>query len=361
MNLSTTPGMEPPAGQTSNLNAPWNSLQIGTVIAFGVTYFLATAFLALRYFQAVKLTKKIEVDLVVVTISYGVAAFYFASIVKLMNYGWGKHMWDVSLADLVEFNKTLLPNTLSYLVTPAITKMAILSVLYRINPSTTYRYLVIAVTVAIFAYTLTLCTITGGPCNPLKSGTTKCLMNVALAQAVLNIASDLAVIALPIPTIHNLQFSMKQKLTVGSLLALGSGVVICSIARLPYVLLLDKTSDTTYTEAILGVWSLVEVNLGIICACAMRFKRLIATYLPRLSLFSSQSRSAAKVGYDSRGNNYQSGDTNGRRSYQLHSIQNGSADPFSVGKGISIHQTFKVDVKGDKDIGDGGSTDRILT
>jgi hypothetical protein len=63
MDLATTPGMQPPAGQTSNFNEPWNSLQIGTVIAFSVTYFLATVFLALRYFLAVKLTKKIEVDL----------------------------------------------------------------------------------------------------------------------------------------------------------------------------------------------------------------------------------------------------------------------------------------------------------
>jgi hypothetical protein len=139
-------------------------------------------------------------------------------------------------------------------------------------------------------------------------------------------------------------------------------VVVCSIARLPYVLLLDKTPDTTYTEAILGVWSLVEVNLGIICACAMRFKRLIATYLPRLSLFSSQSRSVAKMGYDSRRNDFQSGDSKGRRSYQLHSIQNGSTDPFSVNNGISVYHSFNVDVKSsDKDIRDGGSTDRILT
>jgi hypothetical protein len=177
----------------------------------------------------------------------------------VMNYGWGKHMWNVSLADLVEFNKVsdpppymiicilipntiqiLLPNTLSYLICPAITKMAILSVLYRINPSTTYRYLVIAVTVAIFAYTITLCTITGAPCNPLKSGTTKCLENVALAQAVLNIATDLAVISLPIPTIHALQSSWKQKLTVGSLIALGSGYVSGLIWHLPRCLLISS-------------------------------------------------------------------------------------------------------------------------
>lgn len=150
-------------------------------------------------------------------------------------------MWNVSLEDLVEFNKVrllsifwstlanrkqrLLVNTLTYLICPCITKMAILSVLFQINPARVYRYLVVAVAVAIFAYTLALCIITGGPCNPLHAGTTACLENVALSQAVLNIASDLAVIAIPIPTIHGLHFSTKQKLTVGCLLALGSGYV----------------------------------------------------------------------------------------------------------------------------------------
>lgn len=104
--------------------------------------------------------------------------------------------------------------------------MAILSVLYRINPSAIYRYTVIGIAVAIFAYTLTLCIITGGPCSPLKDGTLTCLEHVALSGAVLNIASDLAVVAVPIPTIHNLQFSLKQKLTVGCLLALGSGYAL---------------------------------------------------------------------------------------------------------------------------------------
>ena len=42
---------------------PYNSLQIGTVIAFAITYFIATTLLGLRYFQAIKLVKKVEVDL----------------------------------------------------------------------------------------------------------------------------------------------------------------------------------------------------------------------------------------------------------------------------------------------------------
>ncbi|KAM0557007.1 hypothetical protein ACHAPJ_005686 [Fusarium lateritium] len=220
--------MVPPGNRVSQFDAPWNSLQNGVVISFGVTFALATIFLGLRFFQAIRLVKKFEIDLVIITISYGVSIFYFVTMVHLMHYGWGKHLWDVSLAQLAEFNKGLLPNTLAYLMCPAITKMAMLSVLYRINPSLIYRCTVVAVGVSIFAYTLTLCSITGGPCNPLHAGTTKCLQNVALAQSVLNIASDFAVVAVPIPTIHSLNFSLKQKMSVGCILAVGSGHLLDS-------------------------------------------------------------------------------------------------------------------------------------
>ncbi|KAJ5143149.1 uncharacterized protein N7515_001936 [Penicillium bovifimosum] len=362
MDPATTPGMPPPAGQVSDFNAPYNSLQNGTVIAFGITYFIATAFLGLRYFQAFKLTKKLEVDLVIITISYGMALLYFVTMVNLMNNGWGKHQWDVSLATLAEFNKGLLINTVTYLITPAITKMAILSVLYRINPSTGYRIIVVTVAIATFAYTLALCIITGAPCNPLHAGTTKCLENVALSQAVLNIASDLAVIILPIPTIYGLHFSTKQKLTVGGLLALGSGVIVCSIARLPYVLLLGQTKDLTYTEAILGVWSIVEVNLGIICACAMRFKRLIAVYLPRLSLFSSHNRThpKGKMTGDVSVDQFQPTSSRGRQSYQLYSVQDGSTEHVAGVKDISVLTTFNVDEERTDAYGDNDSGHKIL-
>lgn len=114
-------------------------------------------------------------------------------------------------------------------MTPSITKMAILAVLYRINPAAIYRYIVVGIGIAIFGYTLALCIITGGPCSPLKLGTTKCLENVALAQAVLNIASDLAVLAVPLPTILGLNLGLKQRITIGCILAVGSAYVLFSL------------------------------------------------------------------------------------------------------------------------------------
>jgi hypothetical protein len=63
IDLTTTPGIEPPAGHTPQFDAPWNSVQVWSVIAFVMTYFFAMAFLGLRYFQAPKLIQEIEVDL----------------------------------------------------------------------------------------------------------------------------------------------------------------------------------------------------------------------------------------------------------------------------------------------------------
>lgn len=140
-----------------------------------------------------------------------------------MTHGWGRHLIELNTTDMINLNRILLPNTITYLCTPSITKMAMLLVLFEINPAILYRVLVVLVGLSILGYTAALSTITGVPCNPnLGTESLVCLQNVALSHAVLNIASDLAVIALPIPTVFSLNFSLRTKITVCLILALGS-------------------------------------------------------------------------------------------------------------------------------------------
>ncbi|KAJ6183587.1 hypothetical protein N7519_004888, partial [Penicillium mononematosum] len=324
------------AEQFTQFSPPSTSLKIGTVVTFGITCFIATVFLALRYLQAFKLTKKIEIDLIMITLSYGVALLYSVSLVNFMYLP-----QDVSLIDMMWVLKQMLISVLAYLICPSITKMAILAVLFQINPAKVYRCTVVAVAATIFVYTLVLCIITGGPCSPLHLTNMGCLRNVSMVHAVLNIVSDLAVIIIPIPTIHGLHSSKKNKITVGCLLALGSSVVICSIARVPYMLSYNTSIHSTKTEGVIGIWSLFEINFGITCACAMRLKRLISTYLPRLSLFSS--RGAAALSEETPVERHVPQRGRVRQSYQLHSIQDGNSSPCISPKHISVHQTFQID------------------
>jgi hypothetical protein len=104
------------------------------------------------------------------------------------------------------------------------------------------------------------------------------------------------------------------------------------------------------------VWSIVEVNLGIICGCAMRLKSLIMTYLPQLGLFSSHPSGNAT--YESWGRGLRTDEGKAQRAYQLHSVQKGSAEPGSANRNVDDFRRYKTNTEGKS--GDGGSTDEIL-
>lgn len=46
---------------------------------------------------------------VLITLAWGTALGYFVSVSFMMKYGWGSHAWDITLAELVEYNKVKLP------------------------------------------------------------------------------------------------------------------------------------------------------------------------------------------------------------------------------------------------------------
>jgi hypothetical protein len=72
-------------------------------------------------------------------------------------------------------------------------------------------------------------------------------------------------------------------------------VIICSTGHLSYVKVAND-SDVTYTEALLGVWSIVKVNLDIMCGAAMRLKPLLVRWMPQLGEFSSSIRTRKSGG-----------------------------------------------------------------
>jgi hypothetical protein len=117
---------------------------------------------------------------------------------------------------------------LTYIWPPTLTKLSILILYWRISPDKIFRTCVIATAVLVIGYTVTFTVLFAGPCNPLL-GTPEsavCLNNIAVSQAVLNIVSDGIIILLPIHTIHKLHMPLKQRLTVGCILGLGSAYAI---------------------------------------------------------------------------------------------------------------------------------------
>lgn len=186
--------------------------------------------------------------LVFLVAAWAVYLASFIGMVKVMPCGFGKHLWSVtaeglqcyknvrqlqythqpSSSDMQQLTHSLPTQMLlflgvSYFWPPTLAKLSLLVLYHRINPGRRYRLALYAIAAAVTIYTLVFTAILSGPCNPLHSGTTTCLNNLALAQAILNISTDGVLIIMPMVTLWGLQMERKQKVAVGFILALGSG------------------------------------------------------------------------------------------------------------------------------------------
>ena len=96
-----------------------------------------------------------------------------------------------------------------------------------------------------------------------------CINNDAfyIAAGAVNVFTDFAIIAIPIPVIWNLQkISTVQKFGFVAIFSLGGFVCVISIIRLVYLGRISA-DDITWTDAWGGLWSSIEVSLDVVGAC----------------------------------------------------------------------------------------------
>jgi fucose permease len=144
--------------------------------------------------------------------------------------------------------------------------------------------------------------------DPLKATETneKCtsVLTIYLSSAPLNIITDVAILLLPMPIFRNLYTARKQKLILVVTFGFGLFATIIGIVRVAYLQHaasdeLHSNNTTNYDTHASGssfywyaalsfMWSAVEVNVGIMCACVPALKPLFVKFLPRLVTSASQ-------------------------------------------------------------------------
>ncbi|KAF4930352.1 Satratoxin biosynthesis SC1 cluster protein 4 [Colletotrichum viniferum] len=137
-------------------------------------------------------------------------------------------------------------------------------------------------------------------CVPVQAfwgdGTGRCMDRLAFwfSNAVLNIATDIIIVVIPIPLIRTLQISRKQKIALIMVFAVGGFVCITSIIRLRSLYEISISPDTSRDGVHIATWSGIEINVAIICASAPALKPLIAKAFPKL--LASTQRSNMRSG-----------------------------------------------------------------
>jgi fucose permease len=119
------------------------------------------------------------------------------------------------------------------------------------------------------------------------------IVTLYLCSAPVNIITDLAILVLPIPVLTGMRLPQRQKTVLVVTFALGIFVTIVDVVRIYYLQQaaddqviahgrLGSETDFAYNASTALMWSAVEVNVGIICACIPTLKPLIKRILPSM-------------------------------------------------------------------------------
>lgn len=176
----------------------------------------------------------------------------------------------------------------AYVIESALTKTSIVVLYLRIFPSKHFRWLcwgmlgfIVCFAIVFLVTLLTYCVPFqyvwqmwdnrhAGKCIDMTAQTYVC--------AAFNIVMDVVIFLMPIPKLMKLETDWKTKVGVIFTFMLGLFVTICSIIRLTYLAGWAESTNPTYDYANLALWSLIELNAGVICAClpgmASLFRRI---------------------------------------------------------------------------------------
>jgi len=140
------------------------------------------------------------------------------------------------------------------------------------------------------------------PTQTNSNSTCISIVTLYLCSAPVNIITDLAILVLPIPVLTGMRLPQRQKTVLVVTFALGIFVTIVDVVRIYYLqqaadnaaiaqTRLGSGTDFAYNASIALMWSAVEVNIGIICACIPTLKPLIKRILP--SMITDRTRNGS--------------------------------------------------------------------
>ncbi|KXX74162.1 hypothetical protein MMYC01_208568 [Madurella mycetomatis] len=100
--------------------------------------------------------------------------------------------------------------------------------------------------------------------------------------AILNCVTDGILLVLPAWIIYPLRVGFAQKTAIAAILGTGGFVLGVSIFRMVIIAQGWGNRDYTYKFAPNYIWSVIEINVAIICACAPCLRALVGRYIPSL-------------------------------------------------------------------------------
>ncbi|RVD89555.1 uncharacterized protein DFL_000558 [Arthrobotrys flagrans] len=254
--------------------------QLSMYIIDIIFFILAVVMVMMRIYTRVFIIRRFGLDdwcIVMALIS--VAGFTALQFCFLIYGGVGYHIWDVTPEQLHYCFKFIYFHLIGYTWSITLIKMSILFLYERIIPKThsmrkVLTGFMIFQIVYFFACELTFIF----QCDPIEGAldfsyriykSPKCipLKPMLYSFGIIHIFVDLSLLILPIRVIWELQMPVKRKISTLSLFVIGAIGCICAVMRIVTLSTLLNGFDFTWVIYEPGMWGLLELTIGIICAC----------------------------------------------------------------------------------------------
>ncbi|RKL34114.1 hypothetical protein BFJ72_g9601 [Fusarium proliferatum] len=261
---------------------------------------ISALFLAGRIVIRTQQVYGLSLDDYAIIISWVFVAATGAMVVVVGQAGAGKHVWALTIDQMVEVSKLSYIYTYFFAISVFTTKVSILLFYRRLFSRGGFSFKIafwfgsflVASYPVIFLFTMIL------GCTPIShywtqfKGTEGTCIDVGqffVILAIINLFTNVIVLLIPVPEVLKLQMSREKKGAVFGILALGGLVCIASAVRVYYLDVFAKAADNTWAMGTVAIWSSVEPSMGIVSACLPSFKSFLR-YLRRKG--GSKSRSS---------------------------------------------------------------------
>ncbi|KAJ4357168.1 uncharacterized protein N0V89_001743 [Didymosphaeria variabile] len=266
-----------PPGYIQDLEHPATNKNIG-IVTLSIFIAIATIFVCMRLYVRFRVInhKPWWDDLVLVLALPPQIAYTGITIWMLENGMGGRHIWDTSLG-IIMFKLpywttvvAALPQVITLLV-----KNALLLLYLRIfKPNRLVRYgIFLGLFLVTTMYTAWMFIFIFQTSFDNQVG-----QRLSYAQAAFNIATDVYIFVLPISGVARLHMTPKRKIGVIAIFSSGIAAIVMSCLNLYWKSQYNGVNpDPTWSATIRMTISVLEIDVGIICACMPLF----ATFLPK--------------------------------------------------------------------------------
>ncbi len=208
--------------------------------------------------------------------------------------GLGRDVWTVPFDHITNFVRFLYPLESLYFLQIGLVKLTLLFFCLRIFPKQIMKRVLWGTISFVIVWTFAFIIASIVQCAPISYYWTswdkdpsrhgKCVNINALAwtHAAMSILLDIWMLALPLSEVFRLQLTWRKKASVTMMFLVGTFVTVVSILRLQSLVTFATSSNPTWDQVNVVMWSNIEVNVGIICACLPALRVILVRLCPKV-------------------------------------------------------------------------------